>query len=624
MAATDYFNQIQQLYVAYFGRPADPEGLSYWAAEADTNGSLGSVIANFAISAESNTLFGNLSTKQLVTAIYANVFSREPEAKGLAYWTSQIESGAISSAQAAWTILQSAGTEDTKAVQNKLAAANAFTANVDTSAEISGYSGAKAANIARAFLAKIDSTSYSTANLATDAVLAVAAATGIYASSGPMFTATKDGSNVVTFTNSGLGISVTKVGDVYTFTSNGTYAGSATVAGPISKIVLSPSNASLTISSSLADEITLPNGTIRLSDTTELSATLLTKLELDSTALMDATRIPGITAATVDQAFALLVTNNGTTGDKIWTAGNVTVAINNTSASASDLNAINAKTTGLITADSLTSISGKIADVKTSLEAITSGASLSATGLASVTLTDKITLSDLDNVVFANNATITLADVASNSLTAVDTTVGSGKTLTIDGSGLTGSNFLLFRGMAETNGSFIIKGGAGADNIAGGKGVDIFTGGGGNDFFGIGTGGSLIGSGGSTNIDKITDFNAGSSDTLGFQNGSILLAADNSAIVAGSGAGSNIQQSAGGKITFDAADNILALKVAAIQADTQLHTAGATAFFEDGGNTYVYFAGATTASSDDELVQLTGVINLSTITINDNNYISMN
>ena len=623
MAATDYFNQIQQLYVAYFGRPADPEGLSYWAAEADTNGSLGSVIANFAISAESNTLFGNLSTKQLVTAIYANVFSREPEAKGLAYWTSQIESGAISSAQAAWTILQSAGTEDTKAVQNKLAAANAFTANVDTSAEISGYSGAKAANIARAFLAKIDSTSYSTANLATDAVLAVAAATGIYASSGPMFTATKDGSNVVTFTNSGLGISVTEVGGVYTFTSNGTYAGSATVAGPISKIVLSPSNASLTISSSLADGITLPNGTIRLSDTTELSATLLTKLELDSTALMDATRIPGITAATVDQAFALLVTNNGNSGDKIWTAGNVTVGLSDTCATASDLNAINAKTTGLITAANLTSISGAITDVKASLEAITSGTSLSATGLSSVTLTNAITSSDFNNVVFANNTTITLANVAGNAITTVDANVSSGKTLTIDGSGLTGSNILTFQALAETNGSFIVKGGAGADSLIGGKMVDTLTGGGGIDFFGIGTGGSLIGSGGGTNIDRVTDFNFGGSDTLGFQNASILLPADNSVIVAGSGVGSNVQQSAGGKITFDAADNTLALKIAAIQADTQLKTVKTTAFFEDSGNTYVYYAGATTASSDDELVQLTGVINLSAITVNNSGFINM-
>jgi hypothetical protein len=379
----------------------------------------------------------------------------------------------------------------------------------------------------------------------------------------------------------------------------------------------------LTISSSLADGIIFSNGTIRLSDTTAVSATLLTRLEQTSPALIDATRITGITAATDAQALGLLVTNNGNTGDKIWTAGNVTVELSDASASASDLNAINTKTTGLITAASLTSISGTAADVKTSLEAITSGTSLSAASLASVTLTDAVRDSDLNNVVFANNATITLANVVGNTITTVGATVGSGKTLTIDGSGLTGGNLLSFKGMAETNGSFIIKGGAGDDTIIGGNGADTLTGGGGINFLGIGIGGSLIGGGGGTNIDKVTDFNAGGADTLAFQNTSILLATDNSAIVAGSGAGSNVQQSAGGKITFDAADNTLALKVAAIQADTQLKIAKATAFFEDSGNTYVYNAGATTASSDDELVELAGVINLSTITITSFNYITM-
>lgn len=576
MAASDYFNQIQQLYVAYFGRPADPEGLSYWAAEADTNGSLGSVIANFAISAESNTLFGNLSTKQLVTAIYANVFSREPEAKGLAYWTSQIESGAISSAQAAWTILQSAGTEDTKAVQNKLAAANAFTANVDTSAEISGYSGAKAAAIARAFLAKIDSTSYSTANLANDAVLAVAAATGIYpatpAPPSPIFTATKDGSDVVTFTNSGLGISVTEVGGVYTFTSNGTYAGSATVAGPISKIVLSPSNASLTISSSLADGITLPNGTIRLSDTTELSATLLTRLEQTATALLDATRVPGITAATDAQALALLVTNNDHSGDKIWTAPDVAVTLTSASslgatlksiddattglvdgtsvgvinsatvaqakqllvtgngtafthsatvevvltdisANAADLNQVNASTTGLIST-ALTSISGTASDVKLALEAITVGTQMSASSLNAVTLTTDISAADLNNVVFNNNTTINLANITGNYLVLADGTVEAGKTLTIDGSAT--ASTVVIDARAESNGSVTLIGGAGTSTFYGSQGADTMTGGADRDEF------IFYASSRSTlaAMDTITDFsattgaNAGARDTI--------------------------------------------------------------------------------------------------------------
>lgn len=690
MAASAYFDQVQKLYIAYFGRPADPTGLNYWAANIDTSGgNFDAAINGFAASTESQALYAAGTTAQLITSIYTALFNRLPEATGLAYWVAQIDSNTITGPRAAYQIMMSAGPGDATAIANKVAAANSFTANIDTSAELAGYSGASSAAIARAWLAKVDATPYSIANLASDTTKGVADATGVQPSvpttpAGPSFTATKDGSDVVTLTNAGIGtigVSVTEVGGVYTFTNNGTYAGSATVSGPISKIVLSPSNASLTISSSLADGIIFSNGTIRLSDTTAVSATLLTRLEQTSPALIDATRITGITAATDAQALGLLVTNNGNSGNKIWTAPDVAVtltsgsslgttlksiddattglvdgtslgminsatvaqakqllvtgngtafthsatvgvALTDLSANAADLNQINASTTGLI-ATELTSISGTASDVKLALEAITTGTQMSASSLNAVTLTTAIRATDLSSVMFSNHTTLTLANVAINTITTVDATIGSGKTLTIDGSGLTGGNSLSFNGTAETNGSFVIKGGAGADTIIGGKGADTLTGGGGINVLGIGTGGSLIGGGGGTNIDKVTDFNAGGADTLAFEGFSILLAADNSAIVAGSGAGSNVQQSAGGKITFDAADNTLALKVAAIQADTQLKIAKATAFFEDSGNTYVYNAGATTASSDDELVELAGVINLSAITNTSFNYITM-
>jgi hypothetical protein len=42
MAASTYFDQIQQLYIAYFGRPADSVGLTFWANQVDAaNGRVG-------------------------------------------------------------------------------------------------------------------------------------------------------------------------------------------------------------------------------------------------------------------------------------------------------------------------------------------------------------------------------------------------------------------------------------------------------------------------------------------------------------------------------------------------------------------------------------------------------
>ena len=68
-------------------------------------------------------------------------------------------------------------------------------------------------------------------------------------------------------------------------------------------------------------------------------------------------------------------------------------------------------------------------------------------------------------------------------------------------------------------------------------------------------------------------------------------------------------------VTFATADSTLALKIAAIQADTQLDAALSVAFFVDTGNTYVYYSGAAVGNTDDQIVQLTGVTALTTITV---------
>ena len=67
-------------------------------------------------------------------------------------------------------------------------------------------------------------------------------------------------------------------------------------------------------------------------------------------------------------------------------------------------------------------------------------------------------------------------------------------------------------------------------------------------------------------------------------------------------------------MTFATADNTYALKLAAVQADTQLDVAGSVAIFVDSGNTYVYYAGAAAGNTDDQVIQLTGVTGLATIT----------
>lgn len=180
MAASTYFAQVQQLYIAYFGRPADTTGLNFWAGVIDAaNGNIAAVQAGFSASTESQTLFGNKSNIDKVISIYLNTFGRQPEAAGLTFWVNQLETGKLTQAQAAWTIQQSAGSVDAAVVQAKLVAAQAFTAQIDTTAEIQGYQGTGAADAGRAFLATVVSTATGlTAVANAPSALAAAVANG--------------------------------------------------------------------------------------------------------------------------------------------------------------------------------------------------------------------------------------------------------------------------------------------------------------------------------------------------------------------------------------------------------------------------------------------------------------
>ena len=154
--ATTYFTDIQTLYVSYFGRPADVAGLAYWesVAEAD-HGSTAAVAAAFAQTDEYKTSHAGMDGFHVIAATYENLFGREPDAAGLQYWGAALAQGSVSVDAAIGAIAAGAQGRDLKILDNKVAAATAFTADLDTTPEILGYSGAAANARAKAFLATI-------------------------------------------------------------------------------------------------------------------------------------------------------------------------------------------------------------------------------------------------------------------------------------------------------------------------------------------------------------------------------------------------------------------------------------------------------------------------------------
>ncbi len=90
-------------------------------------------------------------------------------------------------------------------------------------------------------------------------------------------------------------------------------------------------------------------------------------------------------------------------------------------------------------------------------------------GESSLVLTTATDTTTLDNVVFLADATITLGNVANN-VTTVDALVGAGITITIEGNDSVDTIDV----SDETGASFIINGGAGADDLTAGGGTDTF------------------------------------------------------------------------------------------------------------------------------------------------------
>lgn len=151
-------DQIQEMYIAYYGRPADPAGLEYWTQQAEAAGGFNPCILAFGSAPEATDLHAGMTTEEMVNSLYNQLFGRDAEAAGLAYWTELIDNGTVPLVNAAWAMINGAQGTDADAVANKLAAANDFMTALDTDAEIAAYSGNTAAATARTWLATVDET----------------------------------------------------------------------------------------------------------------------------------------------------------------------------------------------------------------------------------------------------------------------------------------------------------------------------------------------------------------------------------------------------------------------------------------------------------------------------------
>lgn len=150
------FEQVQQLYIAMYGRPADVAGRDYWGNNLATDpGGLPTIAQTFSQLPEYSAEFGNRSNAQIVSTFYDNLFGHAPSSTQLNNWSAQLSMpGGIGTVIN--NMISTASAADAAVLQNKVNVAIAFTASLNTTAETNAYMTEAGRNTAEQFINYVD------------------------------------------------------------------------------------------------------------------------------------------------------------------------------------------------------------------------------------------------------------------------------------------------------------------------------------------------------------------------------------------------------------------------------------------------------------------------------------
>jgi len=204
-----WYPLVQQLYISYLGRPADPGALREFSRQLlevsretsyqdgspngirmgntlsaidaiyDSNVQVRDLIDGLANNPESRANYNYDDPTALVYGIFRNVFMRIPDQQGASFWIDAISSGNVSKPRAILSIIAGATTNttpqgrlDNATLANKGAVAAAFTASLNTDAWVKCYAGGWAAFSARQLIEPVNSaTDVKTYQLKVDGLL---------------------------------------------------------------------------------------------------------------------------------------------------------------------------------------------------------------------------------------------------------------------------------------------------------------------------------------------------------------------------------------------------------------------------------------------------------------------
>lgn len=464
-----YTEAIQKLYVAYFNRPADYEGLLWWekivtAAKGDTS----AVSAAFAGSKEYKDTYAGMTNLQVVLAVYKNLFNESnPDMAGVDFWVNALNAKTITIDNVVAQIAAGAQSTHKETYAAKVSAATAFTAALDTPAEAAGYIGDAANAAAKAWLSGINKGTLEAA-IAPAALNATVGAVTNPPVVGQTYTLTA-GMDTLT------GTSANDTFNAFAFPANNA-DGTATTVNSVDTVDGGAGNDTLYVQVKAGFNDALNFGSVKNVETINIDETAAVV-----TAPIDASKFAGATTITqIGQAVGITKVAAGTTaGFKSITAGALSVGSADASAVVA-LTGVGEAATLTVTGASTVTVSGTRVD--TNADGTTDKLGLSVTAAKDV-------------------ETVKVNTGVASTLTAVGNAGGKAVS-TVDASGSTAG--VTYNAAAAVT---TIKGGAGADSlttnvltVAADTGVTAVTatveGGAGGDTITVATGGN-----GLTNID---------------------------------------------------------------------------------------------------------------------------
>ncbi|MCL2345412.1 MAG: DUF4214 domain-containing protein [Desulfobulbus sp.] len=121
--------EIEKAYIAFFNRDADGSGMAFWLYQHPTDAygymDMQGLMQAFAQSDEYLSNFAGLTHTQVVDRLYHNLFDRAPDQEGLAYWVNLMDAGYLTTANAAYAIMNGAQGSDAWAIGDKAVNAQA-------------------------------------------------------------------------------------------------------------------------------------------------------------------------------------------------------------------------------------------------------------------------------------------------------------------------------------------------------------------------------------------------------------------------------------------------------------------------------------------------------------------